>query len=376
MVALAAAACASSPIVPITTRDCSVNGEVFECPLGTQCGVAARQCVAPGTCGNGIVDGNEQCDDGNAVSGDGCSATCQLEHCGNGVVDHGEECDDGNAIAGDGCSPHCRIERCGNAVVDPGEQCDDGADNGDGRDCTAACQIAVCGDGLVDTAGAAYREQCDDGALNTQDATCPYDTTCQRCSATCQRLVPIVPRCGDGIIQGPDEACDDHNTLDCGSCSADCQTVTSARAIGFIVAVPGAQLANGETFTVDDGVDLASVFELTSGGPVAADHIAVSYAAGDSQDQVQDAIAVAINTRHATGGLQITAVAGGGSVQLAHDRATSLGNAPLGETVANDGFLVIGMVAGQGGDCGAAIGCRGADDCASGRCTAGACEPP
>src|SRR2546428_9962874 len=32
------------------------------------------------TCGNGIVEGTEECDDGNTTSGDGCSATCQLEN--------------------------------------------------------------------------------------------------------------------------------------------------------------------------------------------------------------------------------------------------------------------------------------------------------
>ncbi len=31
-------------------------------------------------CGNGIVEGLEQCDDGNTVGGDGCSATCQVNH--------------------------------------------------------------------------------------------------------------------------------------------------------------------------------------------------------------------------------------------------------------------------------------------------------
>lgn len=30
-------------------------------------------------CGDGILDGGEQCDDGNLTSGDGCSASCQLE---------------------------------------------------------------------------------------------------------------------------------------------------------------------------------------------------------------------------------------------------------------------------------------------------------
>jgi|GEM_PF-1954965 len=35
--------------------------------------------VTPGACGNHLLDGNEQCDDGNAASGDGCSPTCTLE---------------------------------------------------------------------------------------------------------------------------------------------------------------------------------------------------------------------------------------------------------------------------------------------------------
>lgn len=34
-------------------------------------------------CGNGIAEGNEQCDDGNTTAGDGCSANCQLEAPGN-----------------------------------------------------------------------------------------------------------------------------------------------------------------------------------------------------------------------------------------------------------------------------------------------------
>src|SRR5437867_1372359 len=36
--------------------------------------------MPPGPCGNGVAEGTEECDDGNVVSGDGCSATCQLEN--------------------------------------------------------------------------------------------------------------------------------------------------------------------------------------------------------------------------------------------------------------------------------------------------------
>jgi cysteine-rich repeat protein len=34
---------------------------------------------SPSVCGNGTLEGSEECDDGDAMSGDGCSATCQLE---------------------------------------------------------------------------------------------------------------------------------------------------------------------------------------------------------------------------------------------------------------------------------------------------------
>ncbi len=34
----------------------------------------------PPTCGNGVVEGTEECDDGNTMNGDGCSSTCQLEN--------------------------------------------------------------------------------------------------------------------------------------------------------------------------------------------------------------------------------------------------------------------------------------------------------
>jgi cysteine-rich repeat protein len=35
--------------------------------------------AAPGTCGNGVLDKFEQCDDSNSTNGDGCSSLCQIE---------------------------------------------------------------------------------------------------------------------------------------------------------------------------------------------------------------------------------------------------------------------------------------------------------
>ena len=107
--------------------------------------LATATCLTPvGDCGNGVVDPGEQCDDGNTVSGDGCSSSCRLEVCGNGILDPGEQCDDGNTVSGDGCSATCQREpRCGDGVVDPGEQCDDGNTvSGDG--CSASCRLEAC----------------------------------------------------------------------------------------------------------------------------------------------------------------------------------------------------------------------------------------
>lgn len=103
-------------------------------------------------CGNGTLETGEQCDDGNTISGDGCSATCDIEHeapeeqvCGNGTLEEGEECDDGNTISGDGCDAVCMLEDesvCGNGTLEEPEECDDGnLINGDG--CSDTCELEV-----------------------------------------------------------------------------------------------------------------------------------------------------------------------------------------------------------------------------------------
>ena len=43
------------------------------------CVVGVSKSVATPTCGNGVLDPGEACDDGNTLDGDGCSATCGIE---------------------------------------------------------------------------------------------------------------------------------------------------------------------------------------------------------------------------------------------------------------------------------------------------------
>ncbi len=77
-------------------------------------GVCLAGVCMPIVCGDGVVVPPEVCDDGNQLSGDGCSADCRsTEVCGNGIVDGavGEQCDNLPAgLSHDGCTSACTIE--------------------------------------------------------------------------------------------------------------------------------------------------------------------------------------------------------------------------------------------------------------------------
>ena len=54
---------------------------------------------AAGTCGDGVIDSDEECDDGSAnsdITPDACRTDCRQAYCGDAVVDTGEDCDDGD----------------------------------------------------------------------------------------------------------------------------------------------------------------------------------------------------------------------------------------------------------------------------------------
>jgi cysteine-rich repeat protein len=54
-----------------------------------------------------------------------CSPLCQLtNNCGNNQLEFPEECDDGNNVSGDQCSANCLIERCGDGVIIAPEECE------------------------------------------------------------------------------------------------------------------------------------------------------------------------------------------------------------------------------------------------------------
>jgi cysteine-rich repeat protein len=215
----------------------------------------------PGSCGDGELQGEELCDDGNDLPGDGCSTSCSTEpgwdcgglicvtRCGDQIQAGQEACDDGNTDNGDGCSSTCTVEGASTEVCDdaadndgdtlvdcedpdcadscpsPGPEvaCSDGVDNdGDDAtdcedsDCEASClppdpeDCAVAGDedsnGLADCADPACTCVCGDGITQNEeqcdDGSENSDTEPDACRTSCSPAF-----CGDGVIDSEEE-CD------------------------------------------------------------------------------------------------------------------------------------------------------------------------
>jgi cysteine-rich repeat protein len=111
-----------------TSGDCCTAG-CLEVPDGTAC-TDTELCSVGATCQDGIC--------GTCTVGNQCSGLCGSGHCtragaicecgytttspicGNGIVEAGEECDDGNTVSDDGCSATCTLELPpGCSLVDP-----------------------------------------------------------------------------------------------------------------------------------------------------------------------------------------------------------------------------------------------------------------
>jgi cysteine-rich repeat protein len=197
----------------------------------------------------------ETCDDGNTVSGDGCTGTdahpglnnCVKESCGDGIANNGEECDWGMSGGPNGCNG-------------PAGRCNDNS-----HGCTASCLWAKCGDKKVCTDATTCTaattnnnltgpEQCDGGYAagddshvclsNCKNASCGDNHLCSD-PVTCKlETITTGPTCSvTHPCKGP-ETCDDGNTNDADGCTQSCQS--SACGDG-VVDAPNEQCDNGQS---------------------------------------------------------------------------------------------------------------------------------
>ena len=164
-------------------------------------------------CGDGVVNGAEQCD----TSGESatCNADCTNAACGDGKlnVSAGEICDTGGASAT--CDADCTAVACGDSTVNAaaGEECDTG---GASATCDADCTAVVCGDSTVNAAAGETCDppgscptSCDDADACTVDA---LTGAAASCDAACTHTAVSTCEDGDGCCPA---GCNDGNDSDC-----------------------------------------------------------------------------------------------------------------------------------------------------------------
>ncbi|WP_437570945.1 DNRLRE domain-containing protein [Sorangium sp. So ce542] len=116
--------CTTGPGLTCVSGTCQTpENTVAECSVVENAGVTVERC-----CGDGVQQASEQCDDGNTVSGDGCSALCKPESkgaccrsggctdLGQGGISSGQSCASagGSFISGYSCA---EVDACGSEPV-------------------------------------------------------------------------------------------------------------------------------------------------------------------------------------------------------------------------------------------------------------------
>lgn len=209
-------------------------------------------------CGNSMVEGTEQCDDGNNIDEDECTTACKLS-CGDGQLQMHEKCD--TAIAtGPGACPAancndgmscttdtasgvaCQLQCVHGDITAPAAGdgcCPPGADINSDSDCPAGCGNGVvepgetCDTAIAAGATGACPTACDDGQACTADALGGAGT----CTATCTHSPITAPAEGDGCCPaGATHATDTDCSLGCGdglvSAGETCDTAIPAGQTG------------------------------------------------------------------------------------------------------------------------------------------------
>lgn len=169
-------------------------------------------CAALAASCGGSSSSNAECSDHDDCGADEICApdskTCVQNTCGDGVVRGDEACDDGadnSDTQPDACRTDCTAPACGDGVTDTGEQCDEGADNGGSPEpCRADCTLTTCGDGYL-----GGDEACD--GTDLAGATCEDEAGLAdgtpACTAACSLDPSPCHTCGNGTLEGP-ERCD------------------------------------------------------------------------------------------------------------------------------------------------------------------------
>jgi len=203
------------------TNDCLLPcSEDADCDDGLICNGEETCNTDRGFCSFGVnASDGTSCPDGECVFG-----ACESVECGNSIVNTGEQCDDGNAMNGDGCEDDCTFS------------CDDGLDCDDGD----ACTVDLCDPETRTCSSMAL--DCDDGLECTTDS-CVADTGCvnELMDGDMDGFAPMSLACDDrgGDCDDGDDARSPTQTETCDATDNDCDGTAGLDQVGICDCTPG-----------------------------------------------------------------------------------------------------------------------------------------
>lgn len=212
--------------------------------------------LIPAVCGNHVIDGGEQCDDGNTASGDGCAANCSLEPvadstCPGPVLTLDKVTEAGkpdrysrtitSSTAGltakfkpksttNGCASNTVSDAVFNFVAPVTGRLN--VKTSGTFDTTVYVRTKGCADGTTDMVescvGNANGLRPESMDMQVTEGTTYYvivdgEGTAAATSGTFELALNAYPKaCGNGFVDG-DETCDDGNTQSGDGCTSQCQ---------------------------------------------------------------------------------------------------------------------------------------------------------
>lgn len=213
-------------------------GELYYCSIGN--GDVYKIVPSTAVCGNNNIEAGEQCDDGDTMSGDGCSSTCQIES--------SDSCATAMTV-GSGSTPFNTV---GTATDGPVPTCEGGALAANdiwfdyNAPCTGTATFSTCNTANFDSVLVIYGD-CGCPAVNGEQLGCDDDTS--GCGTTSQIAVSVSqggcykvrlggfaasdegsglltitcvgPVCGNNQVEAGEE-CDDGNTMSGDGCDSQC----------------------------------------------------------------------------------------------------------------------------------------------------------
>ncbi|NUP04526.1 MAG: DUF4215 domain-containing protein [Polyangiaceae bacterium] len=236
-------------------------------------------CHAPAVCGDGELDliGGEVCDDGNTVSGDGCSADCstpELDALCEQADTLAEDTDvSGTTIGGPSgypsqCDPFIGTRVATYSYIAPGpgrvhvtlESAED-LRLSIYEDCADPATERGCQSDSEDDELIIDLDEAPDGPLLViVRGSSPIHEGAFEVHA---EFTPAV--CGDGVAVGP-EACDDGNTTSGDGCSADCSTIEWANVCASLPVLSTSAINAGSTIGSQNLFETGSLCAVELGG--------------------------------------------------------------------------------------------------------------